>query len=132
MRLSYVIVTHNRCESLLKTLAILRLRTPIPHGQWETWVVDNGSTDGTLDALRTEFPEVHVIARKRNEGVWARSYAFAAAGGQYLILLDDDSYPTGDAARRSMDYLDANRTCAAVVGRVVLPDGSLEACALPG
>jgi hypothetical protein len=48
-----------------------------------------------------------------------------------VILLDDDSYPVGDAAIRSMDYLDANPRCGAVVGRVLLPDGSPEACAFP-
>ena len=103
----------------------------MPRAQWEIWVVDNGSTDGTLDAVRQEFPEVNLIARPRNEGVWARSHAFGSARGKYVILLDDDSYPIGDAARRSMDYLDTNPRCAAVVGKVILPDGSFEACALP-
>ena len=131
MKLSYVIVTYNRREPLLRTLEILHATTPLPAGEWEAWVVDNGSTDGTLDALRERFPRVNVIARERNEGVWSRSYAFAPARGEYLILLDDDSYPVGDTVTRSIAHLDANPACAAVVGRVVLPDGSLEACAMP-
>lgn len=131
VKLSYVIVTHQRREPLLRTLEILERTTSLPRPQWETWVVDNGSTDGTADAVRSRFPDVRLIVRPGNEGVWARSYAFGPARGKYLILLDDDSYPVGDAATRSIDYLDSHDNCGAVVGRVVLPDGSLEACALP-
>jgi GT2 family glycosyltransferase len=131
MKLSYVIVTHNRCEPLLKTLRILHQDTPLSKDDWEAWVVDNGSTDGTCEAVRSEFPEVKIIARPTNEGVWSRSYAFEPAAGKYLVLLDDDSYPTGDAATRSMAYMESQPKCAAVVGRVVLPDGSYEACAFP-
>jgi GT2 family glycosyltransferase len=131
MKLSYVIVTHNRCEPLLKTLRILHQNTSLPRSEWEAWVVDNGSTDGTCEAVRSEFPEVRIIARATNEGVWSRSYAFEPAEGKYLILLDDDSYPIDDAAARSMAYMESQPKCAAVVGRVVLPDGSYEACAFP-
>ena len=131
VKLSYVIVTHQRREPLLRTLGILQQNTGLPRSRWETWVVDNGSTDGTVEAVRDRFPAVHLIQRERNEGVWARSHAFGPARGEYLVLLDDDSYPVPGAAERSMAYLDAHPACAAVVGRVVLPDGSLEACALP-
>jgi GT2 family glycosyltransferase len=131
MKLSYVIVTFNRRGPLLRTLDILRRTTPLPAGEWEAWVVDNGSTDGSCQAVREQFPDVHLIERPTNEGVWSRSYAFAPARGQYLILLDDDSYPIGDAAAKSIDYLDAHPACGAVVGLVILPDGSYEACAFP-
>jgi GT2 family glycosyltransferase len=131
MKLSYVIVTHNRREALLKTLEILHRTTPLRRDEWETWVVDNASTDGTAAALRQAYPDIHLLARGTNEGVWARSHAFAPAAGEYLILLDDDSYPIGDAVSKSIEYLDRNNQCAAVVGKVVLPDGSLEACAMP-
>ena len=129
--LSYIIVTCNRREPLLKTLRILHTTTPASVGKWETWVVDNGSTDGTVNAVGKEFPDVKIISRTTNEGVWARSYAFKPAHGEYVILLDDDSYPIQNTAKRSIDYLSFNRKCAAVVGQVVLPDGSLEACAYP-
>lgn len=131
MKLSYVIVTFNRRENLLRTLKIVYRTTPLVAGDWEMWVVDNGSTDGTCRAVREQFPGVRLIERPSNEGVWSRSYAFAPARGEYLILLDDDSYPIGDAALKSIAYLEANPNCAAVVGAVVLPDGSLEACAFP-
>jgi GT2 family glycosyltransferase len=131
MKLSYVIVTHNRREPLLKTLRHLFSTTPLPSDRWEAWVVDNASTDGTETAVREEFPTVRYVARPTNEGVWARSVAFEPARGEFIVLLDDDSYPIADAVSRSLSYLGAHPTCAAVVGKVVLPDGSEEGCALP-
>jgi hypothetical protein len=131
VKCSYVIVTHNRRQPLLRTLSILHCSQSLMSGSWEAWVVDNGSTDGTVEAVNEAYPNVKIILRPSNEGVWARSYAFDQARGEYLILLDDDSYPIDDAASRSIGYLDIHPECAAVVGRVVLPDGSLEACAFP-
>ncbi|MEL7087528.1 MAG: glycosyltransferase, partial [Planctomycetota bacterium] len=97
----------------------------------------------SADAVAAQFPEVNLIRRDENEGVWARSLAFAHCAGRYVVLLDDDSYPappeewekTGAKSQtvsRSIGYLDANPRCAAVVGRCVLPSGRAEACALPG
>ena len=90
MLLSSVIVTHNRCEVLLRTLARLQASCP---PESEVWVVDNGSTDGTATAVRAEFSDVHLIALEANEGVGARSRAFARVRGKYVVLLDDDSCP---------------------------------------
>ena len=133
MRLTYVIVTHNRRERLLATLAELPAATPLPSDQWEVRVVDNASTDGTAEALRQRtrpFP-VHVSERPANEGVAARNHGIDTARGEHVCLLDDDSYPVGNAIPLSLRQLDARPDLAAVVGRVRLPDGGLEACALP-
>jgi len=134
MDFSYVIVSHNRRERLLRTLDLLRRTTPGRAQAYETWVVDNGSTDGTAEAVEDAHPEVNLIRRPTNEGVWARSVAFEHCRGRYVVLLDDDSYPEpgSDTVRRSMRYMDRHAEVAAVVGRCVLPDGQLEACALPG
>ena len=136
MKCSFVIVTHDRKDALLRTLSILHRNHSLPPGSWDAWVVDNGSTDGTVDAVCQSFSHVNIIARPTNEGVWARSYAFDQAAGEYLILLDDaDSYPIEDAAGclGSIEYLDMNPAVRrAVVGQIVLPDGLLgEACAMP-
>lgn len=133
MELSYVIVSHNRRDTLLRTLGILANTTPLPDDQWEMWVVDNGSTDGSADAIAAQFPKVNLIRRGQNEGVWARSLAFTHCRGRAVMLLDDDSYPADpETITRSIAHLDAHPDLAAVVGRCVLPGGELEACALPG
>lgn len=131
MRLSYVIVTRNRMDALLKTLQQIHDATPYDTNSWEVWIVDNASTDGTVDAIKQHFPETNILRLERNEGVGARSRAFSKVRGEYTILLDDDSYPTGSAVSDSIDFMELNPDVGAVVGRVILPNGSFEACALP-
>lgn len=132
MLLSYIIVTHNRRDALLQTLSILHRQTPLAREQWEAWVIDNASTDGSADRVAGAYPEVRLIRNATNQGVGARSQAFGEARGKYIVLLDDDSYPVGDAVLRSIDHLERTPGTGAVVGRVLLPDGGEEACAMPG
>jgi GT2 family glycosyltransferase len=133
VKLSYVIISYNRQETLLKTLARLKKITPLSSNQWETWVVDNASEDGSADAVQRKFPNVHLIRNKANEGMYARNHAFKQCSGKFIISLDDDSYPADTRSVGLMlSHMEANATTGALVGRVVLPDGSLEGPALPG
>lgn len=132
MRLSIVIVTRNRCAALCSTLTRLAENPHLPHEACEILVVDNASTDGTADMLAADWPTVHVVRRRKNEGVSARNHAIRRATGQYILLVDDDSYPVGDAVHQSMVHMDLHHRVAAVVGKVMLPNGQLEASALPG
>lgn len=100
-------------------------------GVAEAIVVDNGSTDHTPAALANCYPNVKLISLPANEGVSARNHAFPIAQGRTIVLIDDDSYPEGDAIERSADYLDAHPEVGAVGGRVLLPDDSAEASAFP-
>lgn len=131
MKLSYVIITRNRRDRLLKTLSILAETTPLAQGTWETIVVDNASDDNTPAAVRRTFPNVRVIALDENEGMPARNHAIIVAAGRYIAFLDDDSYPVGDAVVSALRYLSRNVQTAALVARVVLPSGDLEAPAFP-
>ncbi len=81
MKLSYVIISYNRRDTLLQTLARLKKVTPISRNQWEAWVVDNASTDGSAEAVQQQFPQVHLIRNKKNQGMFARNHAFAPAPG---------------------------------------------------
>jgi GT2 family glycosyltransferase len=131
MKLSYVIVTRNRRDTLLRTLGLLEQNTRLPRHQWEVFVVDNASEDGTAEALAHRHREVAVISLPENEGVPARNHALAPATGQFIVFLDDDSYPLDDAIPRSLAYLSRRPKTAALVARVILPDGAAEAPALP-
>ena len=61
----------------------------------EVFVVDNNSTDGSLDYLRPRFPEVHFIANPDNQGFSrANNQAIRQATGQYVLLLNPDTIVT--------------------------------------
>ena len=131
MKLSYVIVTRNRRDALLQTLARLEENTRLSRRTWETIVVDNASDDGGPEAVVKRFRTARVLRLPENEGMPARNHGFKVAQGRYVCMLDDDSYPTGEAVPMSIGYLEKHAGTAAVVGRVELPGGQCEAPALP-
>ena len=59
----------------------------------EVIVVDNASSDGTQEMVKNEFPEVKLIGLKENIGIAGWNKGFEAAKGEYVLVLDDDSYP---------------------------------------
>jgi GT2 family glycosyltransferase len=131
VRLSYVIVTRNRRENLLKTLARLEGNTGLPRHAWEAIVVDNASEDDSPLAVKRAFRDTRIVRLEENEGMPARNHGFAIAKGRYVALIDDDSYPIGRAVPQSLTYLDRHANTAAIVARVVLPSGAVEGPALP-
>ena len=89
---SICIVTRNRKDELLRALASCRAQT---YGPLEIRVYDNGSTDGTEEAVREEYPEVHFSRSANDLGAAAqRNRGFAEAQGKYAFSLDDDAYYT--------------------------------------
>src|SRR5215210_1101773 len=115
---SVIIVTYNALPWIDKCLASVR-------GE-ETIVVDNGSTDRTLDAVRELFPDVRVLERE-NRGLGAGWNAgMEAAGGRYFLLLNADAWLTEGSLARLVEFADANPRAAVVGPRLVNTDGSLQ------
>jgi GT2 family glycosyltransferase len=130
-RFSYIIVTHNRRDTLLATLARLPQATDLPQHQWDCWVVDNASTDGTPDAVARQFPWVRLLRHEHNRGPGARSDALPLIDSPLVVFLDDDSYPLPGAIGPMLAPFDEQPKLAALTARVELPDGRCEASALP-
>ena len=85
---SAVIITRNRKETLSLVLARL-LEEPLA----EIVVVDNGSTDGTAEHMRTYGASVRLVEPGANLGLGGRNLAAADASGDLLLMLDDDCFP---------------------------------------
>ena len=82
-----VIPTWNRWELLDRCLDHLRRQTR----QASVIVVDNGSTDGTAERLRAEYPEVRLVRLERNLGFGAAVNRGIAAGrAPYVVLVNND------------------------------------------
>jgi GT2 family glycosyltransferase len=128
---SFLICTHNRREVLLRTLGELAEVQRRSGLMTETIVVDNASTDGTADAVATQFPDVHLIRHPANRGACAKNLGLQNAVGQFVMFLDDDSWPTADSIGRLVDIFSTNLTLAAAVFDVILPDASHECSAYP-
>jgi glycosyltransferase involved in cell wall biosynthesis len=87
MLFSVIIPTYNRQELLRQTLeSVLAQRFT----DFEVMVVDDGSTDGTVDYLRSFGDRVRVITQQNRGAGAARNAGAAAAKGVYLAFLDSD------------------------------------------
>ena len=86
----------------------------------ETIVVDNASSDGSVEMIKADFPWVHLIANQENRGfAAANNQALDLAQGRYLLLLNSDTVVLDRAIEKTVTFADS-RPSAAVVGCLVL------------
>ena len=89
MDLSIIIVSWNVKELLRENLKSLYEKSA--NVQFEVFVVDNNSHDGSAEMVRKEFPEVNLISNKENLGfAKANNQAIEKAQGRYVLLLNPD------------------------------------------
>ncbi|HJN18434.1 MAG TPA: glycosyltransferase family 2 protein [Armatimonadota bacterium] len=125
VRISLCIVSWNVRDDLLACLNSLPDASqdcPI-----ETIVVDNASSDDTVDLLRERFPEVVLIANRENRGfAGGTNQALAAARGDYLMLLNPDTVLPPGALSDLLTFAEAHPEAGIVAPKLVNPDGSLQ------
>src|SRR5688572_4304458 len=107
---SLLITTYNRKDDLLRTL---QRATDILGPENEILVFDDGSDDGTSDAVRRQFPQVKLISEGgRNGYTAARNKLLRAARGEYAISLDDDAeITTPESISVILDHFKNNPRC---------------------
>lgn len=88
IRISIIIPTFNRKHLLPKTLSSIFNQTIPPH---EVIVIDDGSTDGTMEYLRTNFGEELILLKNEGRGPGAaRNLGLKVATGEYIKFFDSD------------------------------------------
>jgi GT2 family glycosyltransferase len=93
---------------------------------YETILVDNGSTDGTVELVREAFPDVRVVEQE-NRGMGAGNNAgMRLASGRSFLLLNSDAWVVDDAVERLARFADEHPDAAVVGPRLHNPDGSLQ------
>ncbi|MFC4372950.1 glycosyltransferase family 2 protein [Nocardia halotolerans] len=118
-RMTVVIITRDRRDQLLQTLAHM---TALPDAA-PIILVDNGSGDGTADAVAANFPQVELIRSSENLGALGRNLAVERARTPYVAFCDDDTRWQPGALTRAADLLDAYPGLGSVTGRcLVAPD----------
>ncbi|MBQ0985632.1 glycosyltransferase [Streptomyces sp. F63] len=120
-RTTVVVITRNRREELLRTLGRLAALPEEP----PVVVVDNGSTDGTAEAVARLHPWARLLRPGRNLGAVGRNLAVREVGTPYVAFCDDDSWWAPGSLAAAADLLDAHPGVAGVTGRIVVePAGS--------
>ena len=118
-RISVVVVSRDRRDSLLETLARLAALPERP----PVVVVDNGSTDGTVEAVRRAWPGVSLVPVGRNLGAAGRTLGVLAAGTPYVAFSDDDSWWEPGALGRAAEIFDATPSLGLLAARIVVSPG---------
>jgi GT2 family glycosyltransferase len=127
-KVSIVVLTFNRRDEVLRTLAklvALPERPPIV-------VVDNGSCDGTVDAIKAKTPQVEIVALRKNQGASARNFGVAALHTPYVAFCDDDTWWEPGSIARGVRMLEQHPSVAVVCARIVVGEDMREdpTCAL--
>lgn len=123
--LSILIVNWNTRDLLRKCLQSIEDHPP--KSDFEVIVVDNASSDQSAEMVKTEFPQVILIASQENTG-YARgnNLAFEAAKGNYLLTLNPDTEFDDPSLQCAQDVLDANPKFGALGARQIALDGSTQ------
>lgn len=102
---SIVMLCWNRIDDVRESLSNIREQR---YPALEIIVVDNGSTDGTPAMVEADFPEAQLISLENNLGIEAYNIGFEQASGEYIVILDDDSFPAPDALERMVRRFEAD------------------------
>ena len=118
------ILSYNRKDELRITLTKVFEQD---YKNIEVIVVDNASTDGTPEMVKKEFPKVKLIELKKNIGIAGWNKGFGAAKGEYVLVLDDDSYPERNVVRLIANEFMNCVECGAIALKVlnIYEDGTI-------
>lgn len=124
-RYSIVIPVHNQAALTRQCLeALLGEPAAVSH---ETIVVDDASTDSTAELLSGYADRVRVVSRDENGGFAAACNDGAvAAGGKYLVFLNNDTIPTAGWLDTLVAHLEANEQAAVVGAKLLFPNETVQ------
>jgi GT2 family glycosyltransferase len=122
MKLSLIIVNYNTCHMLRIALnSLVRAALGI---EYEIFVIDNASTDKSVDMIKGEFPEIKVIANTYQAGV-AKAYnqGIKEATGEYILVVNADTITGKKTIEKSLEFMDMHLDAGGMGVRMITPDG---------
>jgi O-antigen biosynthesis protein len=125
LRLSVIIVNYNVKYFLEQCLhsvqqAIAGMSMPA-----EVFVIDNNSSDGSIEFLQPQFPQIKFIANKENMGFGkACNLGISLSKGEYILLLNPDTIVPEDCFEKCISYLENNEAVGALGIRMLDGSGS--------
>jgi glycosyltransferase involved in cell wall biosynthesis len=115
------IVTRNRCEEVLRAAASAAEQA----GDVEVLVIDDGSNDGSADAIAATLPQIRLIRHEHSSGyIVRRNEAADLASAPILVNLDDDAeFTSRDVVAQTVAAFDEARVGAVAIPLIDLPRG---------
>jgi len=130
MKLSVVILCWNDLKVISNCLQ--SIFTGTRSVAFEVIISDNGSTDGSSDFIRKNYPTVRIIENQANLGFAKGNNAgIAASRGEYVLILNPDTIVHHGTLRRLVEFADVHPEAGGFGCRVLNPDGSYQESARP-
>ncbi len=127
IKLSIIILSWNTKELLWQCLTSLR-QSLEGKSQNEIIVVDNASTDQSVQMVRQSFPKVKLILNQENLGfAKGNNQGIKVSRGEYIMLLNSDTVVKKGAIEKLVDFLDEHPDIAIVGPKLLNPDRSPQA-----
>lgn len=123
MQASIILVSYNAKDHIADCIRALKAFTT--DIEYEVIVSDNGSTDGTQQMLKLQFPWVRLVENKKNIGFGAANNRGAAvAQGDMLFFFNDDTVLTENSVKVAYDYMKEHADVGCLGFHLTFPDGS--------
>lgn len=130
MKLSVVILCWNDLGVIADCLASIYTGTHCV--DFEVIISDNGSTDGSIEFIRSSYPQVRVIENGRNlRFAKGNNVAIEASRGEYVLILNPDTIVHDGALDSLIAFADRHPEGGAFGCKVLNSDGSYQGCARP-
>ena len=117
------ILTYNSAAVIAECLESLQKIT-YPVSDFKILIIDNASTDNTLEIIKKNFPEVEIITNDKNLGFAGGNnigFDFAAQNGfNYIYLLNDDTEVSPDFLTKAVEAMRSDHQAASVQSKLLL------------
>jgi len=125
MKLSIIIVSWNVKKDLAQCLD--SIRTNQTNHEHEIIVVDNASSDGTVEMVSQNYPKVRLIANQQNTGFGAaNNQGVKISQGHYLLFLNPDTIVHAEALDTLIDFMDDNTNVGICSPKLLNSDGTTQ------
>lgn len=117
VKASLLISTKNRCDDLLLTLEKVK---HLIQEDLTCVVYDDGSTDGTYEKVKVQFPQVQLLRNEISKGyIYCRNKMLNETDAEFAISLDDDAHFLSENPIESLlDYFIQNPSCGLIAARI--------------
>ena len=116
-QVSIIIVSWNKKEFVLDCLKSLETQT---FKDFETILVDNGSTDGLSEAVEKEYSKVKIVRLKENLGfVGGNNEGYKHSKGKYIVLLNNDTIVDKDWLKELVKMMNSDSKIGACQSKIL-------------
>ncbi len=123
-KVSIIIVNYNGKELLQKCLDSL---LKVNYDNFEIILVDNNSTDGTVEFITKNYPSLIIIKLDSNKGfAEPNNVAAKISKGKYLLFLNNDTVVTPNFISEMVKVMETDKKIAVCQSLLLKPDGSID------